>query len=63
MHDYEQDEELVVVFSPVTDKKFILDPQEKLIHLSTCPSLETRHERNHKDITQHPYQKCRLCLG
>ena len=55
--------ELFVVFSPITDKKFVIDPQEKLVHLSTCPSLTTKQEKDHKDIAHHPYQKCPLCLG
>ena len=62
MYDNEKNE-LLVVFSPVTDKKFVLDPQEKIIHLSTCPSLTTRQEKNYRDVAHHSYQKCPLCLG
>ncbi|MEK7274377.1 MAG: hypothetical protein AAB110_03890 [Candidatus Desantisbacteria bacterium] len=63
MYGNNEGNELLVVFSPVTDKKFVLDPQEKIIHLSTCPCLKTRQEQNHKNAAHHPYQKCPLCLG
>ncbi|MDI6781213.1 MAG: hypothetical protein QME49_03785 [bacterium] len=44
MYDHEKND-LLVVFSPVTDRKFVIDPQEKVIHLSTCPSLTTRSKK------------------
>lgn len=63
MYDSEQDK-LVTVFSPVTNKRFVIDPREKLIHLHTCPSLKTRQKEKHGDtIVHHGYQKCPLCLG
>ncbi|MBU1753291.1 hypothetical protein KKG56_05485 [bacterium] len=62
MYNCEQDG-LLVVFSPVTDRKFILDTQNKIVHISTCPSLKTRHEKSPKDIVHSNYRKCPLCLG
>ncbi|MFH1097536.1 MAG: hypothetical protein ABH886_10775 [Candidatus Desantisbacteria bacterium] len=66
MYNYAQEsqDELVTVFSPISDKKFVIDPREKIIHLSTCPSLEKRQKENHGNtIVHHGYQKCPICLG
>jgi len=55
---------LVTVFSPVSNKRFVIDPREKIIHLSTCPSLEKREKENHGNtIVHHGYQKCPICMG